>query len=211
MCSISCHVSCFALVHLKEKDEFNRFFQMDRGKTASAARNWSKFAPHTDATTLPCLLYNSILLQPPLNQVHPLHQPGKLYKCETYQNQHWWSKHQYFQINVNASHENFCLCVINMLTRTMKCCPALPFRNILVSVSFKVLLFTWDILHYNSLNIYIFCAELDLQTPELATVVIYSKNCWQKVQEVIAHHSLRFSAENNLYFKYFYYSSCKIL
>ena len=75
--------------------------------------------------------------------------------------------------NVNASHINFCLCVINMLTRTMKCCPALPYRNILVSVSFKVLLFTWDILHYNSLNIYIFCAELDLQTPELATVVIY--------------------------------------
>ena len=38
MCSIPCRVSCFASVDLKEKDEFNHFFQIDRGKTASAAR-----------------------------------------------------------------------------------------------------------------------------------------------------------------------------
>ena len=31
--------TCFALVDLEEKDEFNLFFQTDQGKTASAARN----------------------------------------------------------------------------------------------------------------------------------------------------------------------------
>ena len=31
--------------------EFNRFFQNDRNKTASAARNLTNFAPQTDATT----------------------------------------------------------------------------------------------------------------------------------------------------------------
>ena len=36
--SISCRASCFASVYLEEKDEFNLFFQIDRGKTASEAR-----------------------------------------------------------------------------------------------------------------------------------------------------------------------------
>ena len=32
-------------------DEFNRFFQIDQGKTDSAARNWTNFDPQTDVTT----------------------------------------------------------------------------------------------------------------------------------------------------------------
>ena len=32
-------------------DELNRFFQLDRGKTASAAKNWTNVVPQTDATT----------------------------------------------------------------------------------------------------------------------------------------------------------------
>ena len=37
--SIPCCASYYASVHLEEKDEFNRFFQINRGKTASMARN----------------------------------------------------------------------------------------------------------------------------------------------------------------------------
>ena len=61
ICSIPCHAGCFALVYLKEKVEFLLFFQIDRGKTASAARNWANFAPQTDAATF-ALSSNSILL-----------------------------------------------------------------------------------------------------------------------------------------------------
>ena len=39
-------------VYLKETVEFNRFFQLDRDKTASVARYWTHFAPQTDATTI---------------------------------------------------------------------------------------------------------------------------------------------------------------
>ena len=42
---------CFAVVYLKEKVEFILFFQIARGKTASAARNSTSFAPQTAATT----------------------------------------------------------------------------------------------------------------------------------------------------------------
>ena len=37
--------------NLKEKVEFILFFQMDRGKTASAAMNWTNCAPQTEAMT----------------------------------------------------------------------------------------------------------------------------------------------------------------
>ena len=37
--------SYFASVALQEKDEFNLFFQINRGKTATAARNWINSAP----------------------------------------------------------------------------------------------------------------------------------------------------------------------
>ena len=48
-------------LRLKQTVELNRFFQIDRGKTASAAKNWTNSAPQTDATsfTLPSV---SILL-----------------------------------------------------------------------------------------------------------------------------------------------------
>ena len=39
ICSIPRRASCFALVYLKEKVKFILFFQINRGKTASAARN----------------------------------------------------------------------------------------------------------------------------------------------------------------------------
>ena len=48
-------------VYLEETVEFNRFFQIDRNKTASAARNWTNFPPQTDATIF-ALPYVSILL-----------------------------------------------------------------------------------------------------------------------------------------------------
>ena len=57
----SCRASCFDLVYLKEKVEFILFYQINRGKTASAARNGTNFAPQTDATTF-ALSTNSILL-----------------------------------------------------------------------------------------------------------------------------------------------------
>ena len=38
-CLIPCRASCFALVDLEETVEFILFFQTDRGKTASAAKN----------------------------------------------------------------------------------------------------------------------------------------------------------------------------
>ena len=54
---------CFASVYLEERVQFNRFFQIDRGKTASAARNWTNFAPPNRSYDLCLVLYcNSILL-----------------------------------------------------------------------------------------------------------------------------------------------------
>ena len=53
MCSIPCRVSCFASVDLKEKDEFNRFFQIDRGKTDIARQ---MLPPKQTRRPLPCLL-----------------------------------------------------------------------------------------------------------------------------------------------------------
>ena len=54
--------SFFALVYLKENVELILFFQIDQGKTASAARNWTNsVVPQTDATTF-ALSSNSILL-----------------------------------------------------------------------------------------------------------------------------------------------------
>ena len=50
ICSISCCAIYFASVYLEEEDEFDRFFQIDRGKTASAARKRTNVAPQTDAT-----------------------------------------------------------------------------------------------------------------------------------------------------------------
>ena len=44
-----------------EKVEFILFFQIDWGKTPSAARNWTNFVPQTDATTF-AFSSNSILL-----------------------------------------------------------------------------------------------------------------------------------------------------
>ena len=43
--------SCYVSVYLEETVELNSFFQIDRGKTAGAARNWIKSTPQTDATT----------------------------------------------------------------------------------------------------------------------------------------------------------------
>ena len=54
----------FAWVALEEKDEFNRFFQIDRDKTASAARNWTNTAPPTDATTFAFASLSILLLWP---------------------------------------------------------------------------------------------------------------------------------------------------
>ena len=42
---------CGMLIRKKDSAVFNLFFQIDRGKTALAARNWINFAPQTDATT----------------------------------------------------------------------------------------------------------------------------------------------------------------
>ena len=47
--------SCFASDDVEETVEFVLFFQIDRGKTDSAARNWTNFAPQTDATTFTLL------------------------------------------------------------------------------------------------------------------------------------------------------------
>ena len=58
---LPCRASNFALVYLKEKVEFILFSQINRGKTASAARNWSNSVPQTDATTF-ALSSNSIIL-----------------------------------------------------------------------------------------------------------------------------------------------------
>ena len=44
-------LACFASVDLEEKDEFNRFFQIDRGKTDSAAKNLTNSVPQIDETT----------------------------------------------------------------------------------------------------------------------------------------------------------------
>ena len=57
--SIPCRASCFASVDLKEKVEFILFFQMDRGKIASAARTTINSAPPKDAKTFAFLLSTS--------------------------------------------------------------------------------------------------------------------------------------------------------
>ena len=62
ICSIPCRTSCFASVDLKEKDEFNLFFKIDRGKIASAARNWINSVPQTDATTFAIASVSILLL-----------------------------------------------------------------------------------------------------------------------------------------------------
>ena len=61
VCSIPCRASCFTLDYLKKKVEFILFFLIDRGRTVSAQRNWTNFAPEMDATTF-VLSSNSILL-----------------------------------------------------------------------------------------------------------------------------------------------------
>ena len=47
---------------VEETVEFNRFFQIERGKTASAARNWTNFAPITDVTTFAFASLSILLL-----------------------------------------------------------------------------------------------------------------------------------------------------
>ena len=44
ICSIPCRAWCFALVDLEKKKEFNLIFQIDQGKTASAAKNLTNSA-----------------------------------------------------------------------------------------------------------------------------------------------------------------------
>ena len=46
-----CRASRFASVDLEKKVEFNHFFQINRGKTASAARDGTNSVPQPDATT----------------------------------------------------------------------------------------------------------------------------------------------------------------
>ena len=60
ICSIPWRSMCFAMVYLKEMVKFILFFQIDRGKTASAARNWTNFATQTDATI--CALSSNYIL-----------------------------------------------------------------------------------------------------------------------------------------------------
>ena len=45
-----------------ELDEFNLFFQIDQGKTASAARNLINSGPQTDATTFAFASVSILLL-----------------------------------------------------------------------------------------------------------------------------------------------------
>ena len=52
----------FASAGLEETVEFIIIFQMDRGKTASAARNWTKSAPQTEATTFVFAILSILLL-----------------------------------------------------------------------------------------------------------------------------------------------------
>ena len=59
---IPCRASCFASVNLEETVEFILFLQIDRGKTVSAARNWTNFAPQADATTLAFASVSILLL-----------------------------------------------------------------------------------------------------------------------------------------------------
>ena len=68
ICWISCRAHCFASVDLEETVKFFLFFQIDRGKTANAARNWTHSAPQTDATTF-ALSSNSIAAK----NVHPFY------------------------------------------------------------------------------------------------------------------------------------------
>ena len=51
---------CFASVDLKEKDEFNFFVQIDRGKTANQELN--TFCPQTEATTFAFASVSILLL-----------------------------------------------------------------------------------------------------------------------------------------------------
>ena len=54
--------SCFALFDLKEKDELNVIFQINRGKTFSAARNWINFVPQREVTTFAFASVSILLL-----------------------------------------------------------------------------------------------------------------------------------------------------
>ena len=47
---------------IKEKDEFNLVFQIDQGKAASAARNWTNSAPQADAMTFAFASVSPLLL-----------------------------------------------------------------------------------------------------------------------------------------------------
>ena len=64
--SILCRTSCFASVGLEEMVEFILFFQIDRGKTACAARKWTKSAPQNRRNNL-CLCFS----------LHPSSMPEK--------------------------------------------------------------------------------------------------------------------------------------
>ena len=52
----------FCLGRIGRKVEFSLFFQIDRGKTASAARNWINSAPQTEATTFAFASVSILLL-----------------------------------------------------------------------------------------------------------------------------------------------------
>ena len=55
-------VQFFSTVGLEEMVEFILFFHIDWGKTASVARNWTKSAPQTDATTFAFASLSILLL-----------------------------------------------------------------------------------------------------------------------------------------------------
>ena len=59
---IPCRASYCASADLEEKYEFNRFFQTDRGKTASAVRNWTKSVPKQTRRPLPFASLSILLL-----------------------------------------------------------------------------------------------------------------------------------------------------
>ena len=79
--------SCFVLVYLKEKVEYILFFQIDWGKTASAARNWTNFSPQTDVTTFDSSSNSILLLQvadsDPVGSLCFLPDPGKKTKSRS--------------------------------------------------------------------------------------------------------------------------------
>ena len=55
--AIPCRASCFASVDLEENVEFILFFQIDRGKIASAARNWINSSPPPNRRDNLCLCF----------------------------------------------------------------------------------------------------------------------------------------------------------